>query len=105
MLGLRLADPFLQYKLLRDGHAAALMQSALRIPHEYALSPAVLAVPGISKFSIGGLNEVASTLVAMYGVAGLRHVRRLAGSSSSPQDTAQYITKDMIAATSLEVHL
>lgn len=75
MAGLRLADPFLQFSLLRDGHAARFMQSVLRMPQAYALAPSVLAVPGISSFSIGGLNEVASTLVAMYGIAGLRHVR------------------------------
>lgn len=74
MAGLRLADPFLQFSLLRDGYAAQFMQSVLRMPAAYTLGPAVLAVPGISTFSIGGLNEVASALVAMYGVAGLRHV-------------------------------
>lgn len=75
MAGLRLADPFLQFSLLRDGHAARFMQSILRMPPAYTLGPAVLAVPGISTFSIGGLNEVASALVAMHGIAGLRHVR------------------------------
>lgn len=74
MVGLRLAEPFLQFSLLRDGYAANFMQSVLRMPQSYALAPAVLAVPGISSFSIGGLNEVASAVVAMYGVAGLRHV-------------------------------
>ena len=74
MVGLRLADPLIQFTLLRDGHAASFMQSILRMPQAYTLAPAVLAVPGISSFSIGGLNEVASAIVAMYGVAGLRHV-------------------------------
>lgn len=73
MVGLRLADPLIQFTLLRDGHAANLMQSLLRMPQSYALAPAVLAVPGISRFSIGGLNEVASAVVAMYGIAALRH--------------------------------
>lgn len=74
MVGLRLADPFLQFSLLRDGYMARFMHSVLRVSDASALAPAVLAVPGISSFSIGGLNEVASSIVAMYGIAGLRHV-------------------------------
>ena len=73
MVGFRLVEPYLQYRFLRDGYAAQVLQ-ALRVPAQYAISPAVLAVPGFSRFSIGGLNETASAYLAMTGVAALRHV-------------------------------
>lgn len=81
MVGLRLFEPLLQYRLLTDGSAAKLLE-LLRIP---GLNPAVarfstIAVrnaPGLSRFSLGGLNEVASVVVGMYSVAAIRHVSEI----------------------------
>lgn len=82
MVGLRLAEPFLQFRFLRDGYAARLLSFA-GVPPQYAIAPAVFAVPGYSRFSFGGLNETATTVVAMMGLAGLRHVCGLRELASS----------------------
>ena len=76
MVGLRLAEPFLQFRFLRDGYAARLLSFA-GVPPQYAIAPAVFAVPGYSRFSLGGLNETAASVVAMMSLAGLRHVSGL----------------------------
>jgi hypothetical protein len=83
LLTTRLGGPLLQFKLLRNGHIARFMQSTLGISQKSILGPALLAVPGISRFSLGGLNEVASLLIAMYGIAGLRQVSTSAFTSVS----------------------
>lgn len=69
MVGLRLVEPFFQYRLLKDGLVARLL------PAQYGVAPAVLAVHPFSRFSLGGLNETASAYIAMLSIAGLRHVR------------------------------
>ena len=69
MVGLRLAEPYFQYRLLRDGLVARLL------PAQYGIAPAVLAVHPFSRFSIAGLNETSSAYIAMLSIAGLRHVR------------------------------
>lgn len=72
MAATRLLDPLLQFRLLRDGRAASLL-SRIGVPSQYAIAPSTWAVQPFSRFSLGGLNETSTVVLAMMGLASLRH--------------------------------
>lgn len=73
MAGLRAAEPFFQFQLIKHGYAASLLRT-LKVDPRHALGPATWAVRPFSRFNLAGLNETTSVVLGMMSIAAIRHV-------------------------------
>jgi len=73
MAGLRAAEPFFQFQLIKHGYAASLLRT-LKVDPKHAVAPATWAVSPFSRFGIAGLNESCSLVLGMMSIAAIRHV-------------------------------
>lgn len=72
MIATRLADPLLQHWLLTSGYGARAL-SAVGI-RAAAFTTKTITGSAADRLSIGGLNEQTSLVLAMMGLAAIRHV-------------------------------